>query len=215
MTGSPLAILSPGASLGTTFTIAPPFATVSQPWVSTASGSINATSATVYLNTSLQLLPAVMPASNSIAAAWNYFGYWTDDSTFLLYSYDHVHWLSYPWRNKFVVSRNVWVRSTHRAEPNSGASVSPVVVYTAKPYLVVHYLPTTHRLYGTANVPTGTKIVVQKRTSTGTWVNYYTAVPVSKYAWGLTLPKGTAQWRVVVPATSLYIATISATVSTS
>ena len=88
-----------------------------------------------------------------------------------------------------------------------------VVVYTAKPYLVVHYTASSRHLYGTVNTPAGSIVQVQRRSSTGAWAAYYTRVPVTAYQWGVTLPAGHAGWRVVAPATAAYTSAVSATVA--
>jgi len=214
MTGNPDVILNTGATLDTTFTTPTPFGTGSEllwwagsQWNSTGSG-------TVYLGRSLQLAPASYPASAGEQALWDDFEYWDPRSAYLLYSYDHVHWYDYNWSNSnFAITRSVWLRAYHTADINSLSSISGITEYTAKPYLVVHYTAAAWHLYGTANVPNGTLIQVQRRLSaTGAWTVYYAKVPVQSTNWSVTLPHEVAQWRVVVPATSSYIAAISATV---
>ena len=214
MIGEPIIVLRNDASFWATFLPITPFATYSYPLIWTGTRFVTTTSATVYLNTSYALYPAV---SAIPGGPWDYYGYWDPASTYLLYSFDHVHWLSYPWDSKnFMVSRTVWVRSTHASEINARGSVSPVTVYTAKPYLVSHYLVSSRHLYGTVNVGTGTRLVVQRRLSNAKpWATYYSGVPVSAYQWGVTLPHEVAQWRVVVPATPSYVAAISVTIFTT
>ena len=215
MTGGPQLIIGQGSGFGGAFGTSTPFSTLSFPLVYSGGRYSDAKSSTVYLNTGLTLRPAVTPGNSQEQSTWDYYSYWQPASTFLLYSYDRgVHWLSYPWWSTFTISRNVWIRSSHLAETNAGASFSAAVAYTARPYVVARYTASTRHLYGTANVPSGTRIIVQRRASSGSWLNYYTSVPVVHYAWSAALPAGHALWRVVVPATSLYIAAISAAVAT-
>lgn len=208
-TGSPQTILSPGAAPNTAFTApAVQLATQSTPLVAPA--YTVAKSTTVYISTRIALRPAVW---NPPGGTWPYY-YWNKRSCYLLYSFDKgAHWSSFPWYSQdFPVARNVWVRASHAAEINAKASVSAVVQYTARPYLVVHYTSATRRLYGTANIPNGFPLQIQRRTSTGSWTTYLSHVPVTSYAWSVTLP-GAGTWRVYAPATSIYAASASAAVT--
>jgi len=112
------------------------------------------------------------------------------------------------------ITRNTYVRARHTTDINSLASISATVLIYARPRATIGYTAVTRHLYGTANVSTGTLIQVQRRTSSrGRWTVYSARTRVTAGAWSLTLPRGRAQWRVVVPRTSRYVAAVTATVT--
>jgi len=212
MLGDPWLILNPGAVLGTSFATPARFPTSATVLLSGAPLK----SATRLLGTSLDLAPVVRPTSQAEWDNWVDFFETDPSSTFLQFSFDRVHWANFDWATKnFIVTRNVYLRALHTSDTNSTGSVSAIFVENAKPRLVVHYTTSTRRLSGTVNLPTGTLIQVQRRTSsTAPWSTFSSRVRVSGTAWSLTLPRGRAQWRVVVPATSRYLSAVSSSIAT-